>query len=179
MNLSTAHGKKKSKGIGKQVLDKTPRDLGPADTTIHTRLLYNCVETVMWRVDGSMVNILWDGSTDGELTKHKRPYTRRGKRRLPVPFRRLTISFNTFTENTIRKLITGPILVRRDRKIVLDRCDDDQQNCSSSESWHKYGSRGCRCVRAHWNPCIDLPQMLVCSKCQSVCQQGPQHTLIF
>ena len=37
MKLSTAHRKEKSKGIGKKVKEKTQRDLGPADTTIHTR----------------------------------------------------------------------------------------------------------------------------------------------
>ena len=33
MKLSIVHRKKKSKGIGKKVEDKTPADLGPADTT--------------------------------------------------------------------------------------------------------------------------------------------------
>ena len=37
MKLSTVHRKEKSKGIGKKVKEKTQRDLGPADTTIHTR----------------------------------------------------------------------------------------------------------------------------------------------
>ena len=38
MKLSTAHRKKKSQGIGNKVKNKTPRDSGPADTTIHTRV---------------------------------------------------------------------------------------------------------------------------------------------
>ena len=38
MKLSIVHRKKKSKGIGKKVKVKTPRDLGFADTTIHTRV---------------------------------------------------------------------------------------------------------------------------------------------
>ena len=37
MKLSTEHRKKKSEGIEKKIKDKTPRDLGPADATIHTR----------------------------------------------------------------------------------------------------------------------------------------------
>ena len=37
MKLSTVHRRKKSKGIGKKFQEKKPRDLGPADTTIHTR----------------------------------------------------------------------------------------------------------------------------------------------
>ena len=36
MKLSTVHRKKKSKEIGRKVKEKTPRDLGPADTTFHT-----------------------------------------------------------------------------------------------------------------------------------------------
>ena len=78
MKLSTVHRKKKSKGIGKKVKDKTPGDLGPADTTIHTREdgpLYNYVETVMWLVNGSTVNIPWDRSTEEESDKFKRRYT--------------------------------------------------------------------------------------------------------
>ena len=37
MKLSTVRRKKKSKGVGKKIKDKTPRDLGPAETTVHTR----------------------------------------------------------------------------------------------------------------------------------------------
>ena len=38
LKLSIELSKKKSKGIGKKVKDKTLRDLGPADTTVHTRV---------------------------------------------------------------------------------------------------------------------------------------------
>ena len=37
MELSTIHRRMKSKGIGKKVKEKIPRDLGRADTIIHTR----------------------------------------------------------------------------------------------------------------------------------------------
>ena len=38
MKLSTTvHRKKKNIGIGKKVKDKTPRDLGPTDSTVHAR----------------------------------------------------------------------------------------------------------------------------------------------
>ena len=60
MKLSTVHRRKRSKGAGKTVKSKIMRDLGPADTTIHTRddglTVQFCVETVIWRVNGSMVN---------------------------------------------------------------------------------------------------------------------------
>ena len=82
MKLSIEHRNKKSKSIGKKVKDTTPRDLGPADTTLaQVDRLYNCVVVVMWRVNGSMVNILWDRSTEDELAKFKRPCTPGGKRR--------------------------------------------------------------------------------------------------
>ena len=48
MKLSIEHRKKKSKGIEKKIKDKTPRDLGPADTTVHTR---SEGPTVQWCVD--------------------------------------------------------------------------------------------------------------------------------
>ena len=38
MKRSIVHRNNKGKDIGKKVKDKTPRDLGPADTTIHTRV---------------------------------------------------------------------------------------------------------------------------------------------
>ena len=38
MKLSIEQRKKKSKGIGEKIKDKTPRDLGPADTTVHTSI---------------------------------------------------------------------------------------------------------------------------------------------
>ena len=50
MKLSTVHTKKKSKGFGKKNNDKTPRDLGPADTTVHTR------------VDGLIVQLCGDSN---------------------------------------------------------------------------------------------------------------------
>ena len=36
VKLSTVHRKNKGEGKGKKVKEKTPRDLGPADTTFHT-----------------------------------------------------------------------------------------------------------------------------------------------
>ena len=49
------------------------------------------------------------------MAKYKKPYTRGGKRRLAIRCRRLTISWNTSSENTIRKLTTGPTLVQKGR----------------------------------------------------------------
>ena len=37
MRQSTEHRKSKSKDIEKKIKDKTPRDLGPQDITVHTR----------------------------------------------------------------------------------------------------------------------------------------------
>ena len=58
--LSTVHRRWKGEGKGKKVNRKTPRDLGPADTTMHTREegQYSYVKTVRWQVGGLMVIIL-------------------------------------------------------------------------------------------------------------------------
>ena len=60
---------------GKKVKEKTPTDLGPADTTIHTRegdptvqLCGDSEVTCKW----SMVNILWGRGTEKELAKYKK-----------------------------------------------------------------------------------------------------------
>ena len=37
VKLSTVHRKEKGEGKGKKVREKTQRELGPVDTTIHTR----------------------------------------------------------------------------------------------------------------------------------------------
>ena len=37
LKLSIEHRKKKRKGIGKKIKDKTARNLGLTDTTVHTR----------------------------------------------------------------------------------------------------------------------------------------------
>ena len=50
MKLSTEYRKKKSKEIEKKIKDKTPRDLGPANTTVHTR------------VDGTTVQLCGDSN---------------------------------------------------------------------------------------------------------------------
>ena len=70
VKLSTVHRKRKSTEIGKKGKEKIPRYLGPADTTIHTRedgQQYNHVETVMWHVNGPMVNILWEQKYRGRI----------------------------------------------------------------------------------------------------------------
>ena len=92
MKLSTVHRKKKGKGIRRKVKEKTPRDPGPADTSVHTRADVPTAVTVTWHVNGSMVNILWKRSTEGESAKYEKPCILDGKRRLPVQVRRLTIS---------------------------------------------------------------------------------------
>ena len=61
-------------------------DVSPMD------LPHNAAETVMERVMGSMVNFLWGRSTEEESDNFKGPHTRGGERKLPVRFRRLTIS---------------------------------------------------------------------------------------
>ena len=81
MKLSIEHRKKKSKGIGKKIKDKTPRSLGPAVSTVHT-----CGDgrtgavTVRWRASGSTVNIPWDSSTEDGLVRCKRPCTQGGRK---------------------------------------------------------------------------------------------------
>ena len=87
VKLSTVHRRKLVEGKGKKIKEKTPRDLGPADTT-HARMdrQHNYVETVMWHVNGSMVKILWGRSTEEDLAKCKRPCTQGGEGRLPIRF---------------------------------------------------------------------------------------------
>ena len=95
------------------------------------------VEIVLWHVNGSMVNILCGRSTEEELAKYKRPSFRGGKRRLPIRFRTSPTLRNMSTENTIRKLTTGPTLVQKGhRKIVLDKCNN-------SEAW--------KAVEGYWD----------------------------
>ena len=50
MKLSTIHRKRKIKGIGKKVKEKIPRDLGPADSTIHTREDGPTLQLCGWRL---------------------------------------------------------------------------------------------------------------------------------
>ena len=70
------------KGEGKEneVNEKTPRDLEPADTTIHTwkrGRQYSNVETVRWQVSGSTDNILWLQKYRGRIGQvHKALYSR-------------------------------------------------------------------------------------------------------
>ena len=80
------------KGFEKKINRETPK--GPGTRTqpsTHAKKdpLYKSVETVKWQVGGLMVNILWDGSTDEELAKFKKPCTHGEKDRLPILFRRL------------------------------------------------------------------------------------------
>ena len=80
VKLAAVHRRRKSERIGKKVKEKTPRDLGPADTTIHTREKW---PTVILRASGSMSNSLWGRSTEGELAKNKSPHTHGCETRLP------------------------------------------------------------------------------------------------
>ena len=88
MKLSTLH-RKNGKGLGKKVKERTPRDLGPADTTIHTR------------ADGLTVRLSGDNNVTckwingeyplrqkfrGRIGQAQRPYPR-----LPARFRKSTI----------------------------------------------------------------------------------------
>ena len=54
--LSPDTERKKSEVVERKITDKTPRDSGPADTTVQIRPLSKCVVTEMWRASGSMVN---------------------------------------------------------------------------------------------------------------------------
>ena len=70
MKLSIEHSKK-SLGIGKKIKDKTPRNVGPADTTVHNR------------GDGPTVQLCGDSNVACNCG---------GKRRSAVQFRGLTAS---------------------------------------------------------------------------------------
>ena len=115
---SIVHRKKKSKGIGKTIKDKTPKDLGPGDTTVHTR------------VDGPTVQMCGDSNVvckwingryslgqknRGPIRQiHQTLLLRVGKRQ-SVRFRRLTTSGNTLKEKTIRKLTIGPTMAHKEK----------------------------------------------------------------
>ena len=70
VKLCTVHRKEKGERNGKTNNGKTPRDLGPADTTIHAR--EEGPTGQLWQGGGLMVNILWDRSTEDELAKFKK-----------------------------------------------------------------------------------------------------------
>ena len=91
----------------------------PPSTLERMGLQYNCVETVMSRANGSMGNILWNRSTEEELAKYKRPYTRGGKKSL-----RKIGDFvkHVFREHNREADHCTNIGAEGQRKIVIDRC---------------------------------------------------------
>ena len=93
VKLSTVHRKKSCEGKGRKIKEKTPRDLGPAYTTIHTRedgpTVQRCGDsdvTCGWINGQCSLEQEYRGRT-GQV--QKKPYIRGGKGRLPIQFRRL------------------------------------------------------------------------------------------
>ena len=104
------HGSKK-----KEVDEKTPRDLEPADTIIHTRgegpTVQLCGDNEV-AGSGSMASIIWDRSTEEKLAKFKNIV-------LTVEKEDRKSHLSTFSGNTIRKLISGPTWRQRSRGHLL------------------------------------------------------------
>ena len=91
--LSAVHRKRKSDRIRKKDKEKTPRDLEPADTTIHTRedgpTIHQCGDS---NVTCKWINGQYSLVQRKNWPSSKKTYTHDGKGRLPVPFQRLITS---------------------------------------------------------------------------------------
>ena len=84
VKLSTAHRKEKGEERGRKVQEKTQRDLGPADTTIHTR------------EEGPTLQLCGDSDVtckriNGQYSLEQHP-AHGGNGRLSIGFRRLMTS---------------------------------------------------------------------------------------
>ena len=102
-------------------------------------LQYNCVETVMLRANGSMVNILWCRSTEEELAKCKTPYTRGGKRSL----RKIgDLVKHVFQEHN-READLRANIGAEGQKIVIDICNN-------SETWKAVKGDWDGSVKENW-----------------------------
>ena len=80
-----------------------------SDKSIHTR---ETDSSTVWRQqccwkNGSMVIMLLDKNTEGELPRVTKPCTRGGRERSHFLSRRSATMWNTSSVNTIRKLTTG------------------------------------------------------------------------
>ena len=92
VKLSAVYRKEKGKGMKKRLKTRHRVNWEAADTPstlVQAGQLYNHVVTMKWQANGSIVNTLWDGCTEGELAKHKRPCTRGGKKKIASPITKI------------------------------------------------------------------------------------------
>ena len=97
------------------------RDLLDVPRRVHANKIHAALSavTVMWRVNGSMVNILWDRSAEEELAQYKRPLHSRWKEKIASPISKI----DDVVKHVYREHNQEAIDAQGQRKIVHDRCD--------------------------------------------------------
>ena len=100
-------------------------------------LPYNCAVTVMWRANGSTVNVLVGQKYSGMIRQVQKTLHSWWKEKIAKPISKIDFSVkHVYREHNQESDHWANIGAQGQRKIVLDRCDN-------SESW--------KAVKGHWD----------------------------